>query len=204
MHCDDVPPEVGEDQFLLGSDLLAAPVLAPGVRRRQVWLPPGSWIDWHDGTRIAGDQRIDVDAPLGRTPLFVRAGAALFIARPGRNAEETLAGPLALEVCRPDDGTVGRGRLFLDDGGSADGRRFLLDVVVERDGACLRLRFDCTQATYQPAQDSVELRVPASCTSVVVDGAPATLRARSLEDEDRPHRVGAVRVPLTAREVIVE
>jgi alpha-glucosidase len=204
MHCDHVPPGVGDDQFLLGPDLLVAPVLAPGVRRRQVWLPPGSWVDWHDGTRIAGDRRIDVDAPLGRTPLFVRAGAALFTARPGRNAAETLAGPLALEVCRPNDGTVGRGRLFLDDGESAYGRRFLLDVVVEADGPRLRVRLDCALATHQPVQDAIELRVADLGTSALVDGVPATLDQRSLAGEDRPRTVRAVSLPLTAREIVVE
>ena len=50
-----------EDQFLLGHDLLAAPVLEEGQRRRKVVLPAG--------------QTVEVDAPLEQMPLFVRAGA---------------------------------------------------------------------------------------------------------------------------------
>ena len=34
-----------EDQFLFGPDLLAAPVLEPGVTERELTLPPGRWID---------------------------------------------------------------------------------------------------------------------------------------------------------------
>ena len=77
MHCDDVPPGVGDDQFLLGPDLLAAPVLAPGVRRRQVWLPPGSWIDWHDGTGLPVTERSTSTrlCSAGRRYSCVRRGA---------------------------------------------------------------------------------------------------------------------------------
>jgi alpha-D-xyloside xylohydrolase len=30
-----------EDEFMFGSDLLVAPIVAPGVREREVYLPPG-------------------------------------------------------------------------------------------------------------------------------------------------------------------
>jgi hypothetical protein len=62
----------------------------------------------------------------------------------------------------------------------------------------------CTQATYQPVQDSIELRVADPCASARVDGAPAALVQRSLESEDRPRMVGTVRVPFSAREIVIE
>ncbi len=67
-----------EDQFLFGPDLLVAPVLEAGARRRAVRLPAGA--DWRDawtGETCAGGQVRDVEAPLARIPLFVRDGAAL-------------------------------------------------------------------------------------------------------------------------------
>ncbi|UOQ52691.1 TIM-barrel domain-containing protein [Hymenobacter cellulosivorans] len=63
------------DQFLLGSNLLVAPVLQPGQRRRNVVLPPGRWIDFYSHQVFNGNQTVGVAAPLAQVPLLVRAGA---------------------------------------------------------------------------------------------------------------------------------
>ncbi|MFJ4160051.1 TIM-barrel domain-containing protein [Microbacterium testaceum] len=65
-----------KDQYLLGPDLLVAPVVEPGVRARNVVLPTGAnWTDLWTGTVHRGGEEIDVDAPLECIPLFVRDGA---------------------------------------------------------------------------------------------------------------------------------
>ena len=62
------------DQFLLGSDLLVAPVVEPGARRRSVYLPDGGdWIELRTGARFPGGGSVDVEAPLTSIPLFLRA-----------------------------------------------------------------------------------------------------------------------------------
>jgi len=81
-----------EDQFMFGPDLLAAPVLRPDQRERQLYLPRGRWIDFGESTSygerrgsfrprraklIRGGRRITVPAPLERLPLMVRAGAVI-------------------------------------------------------------------------------------------------------------------------------
>lgn len=66
------------DEFLLGHDLLAAPLWQNGARSRDVYLPRGEWIDFWDPTRrVQGPMTLTVDAPLDRLPLFVRAGGML-------------------------------------------------------------------------------------------------------------------------------
>ena len=66
------------DEFLLGHDLLVAPLWQIGARRRQVYLPHGIWIDfWNPAQRITGPATVTVDAPLDRLPLYVRAGGIL-------------------------------------------------------------------------------------------------------------------------------
>lgn len=66
-----------DDQFLVGRDLLAAPVYAPGATARQLYLPAGEWYDWHSDTWHAGEQFVVAAAPLDRIPLFARAGAVI-------------------------------------------------------------------------------------------------------------------------------
>jgi alpha-D-xyloside xylohydrolase len=67
-----------DDQFLLGPDVLVAPVAAAGARRRPVYLPAGAvWQDAATGVEHQGGTQVDADAPLERIPVFVRGGAAV-------------------------------------------------------------------------------------------------------------------------------
>ena len=69
-----------EDQFLVGSDLLVAPVIARSARSRDVYLPAGErWVDLWSGRVHAGGRSIAVDAPLGTLPLFLRDGGFLVL-----------------------------------------------------------------------------------------------------------------------------
>lgn len=64
------------DQYLLGDDLLVAPVWQVGAREREVKLPPGAWLDyWEPAQRFEGPATLRARAPLDRIPVFVRAGA---------------------------------------------------------------------------------------------------------------------------------
>ena len=68
-------------QYLLGPDLLVAPVLEAGAREWTVYLPAGAaWRDAWSGQEYAGGQSVTVDAPLERIPLFLRDAAVLPIA----------------------------------------------------------------------------------------------------------------------------
>ncbi len=104
-----------EDAFMLGPDLLVAPVLTEGAATREVCLPehPGGWFDWHDGSHRAGGETITAEAPLGRLPLFVRAGAIVPIAE-GSGTSVIVFG---------ESQHAGSGLLYIDDGETADWRR---------------------------------------------------------------------------------
>jgi hypothetical protein len=69
--------EASNDQYLLGPNLLVAPVLNPSQRRRNVVLPSGNWIDFYTNQTYTGNSTAGVPAPLAHTPLLVRAGAFL-------------------------------------------------------------------------------------------------------------------------------
>ncbi|MEI8309316.1 MAG: glycoside hydrolase family 31 protein [Verrucomicrobiota bacterium] len=72
-------PEVPElyavvDEFLLGNDILAAPVMKENQTERDIVLPPGEWFDaWSGRTHLQGTL-FDHTAPCPGIPLFVRAG----------------------------------------------------------------------------------------------------------------------------------
>lgn len=60
------------DQYLLGPDLLVAPVVHPGVSERDVYLPQGSWFSVWDGSEHVGPGWIVAPAPIGEPPVFAR------------------------------------------------------------------------------------------------------------------------------------
>lgn len=62
------------DQFMLGTDLLVAPVIERGAICRSVTLPDGRWRS-DEGTDYDGPAEIVVDAPLARLPWFARVGS---------------------------------------------------------------------------------------------------------------------------------
>ncbi|GAA4969234.1 glycoside hydrolase family 31 protein [Yinghuangia aomiensis] len=62
------------DQFLIGDDLLVAPVTLRGATTRDVHIPRGTWRA-DDGTEHTGPARVTVAAPLARLPHFRRITA---------------------------------------------------------------------------------------------------------------------------------
>jgi alpha-D-xyloside xylohydrolase len=66
------------DSYLLGTDLLVAPVLEAGARTRAVYLPAGAtWTDAWTGEQYSGGQEIQAPTPIQRIPLYLRDGARL-------------------------------------------------------------------------------------------------------------------------------
>jgi alpha-glucosidase len=74
------------DDFMLGDDLLVAPVVEQGALQRRVYLPKlpagESWFDFHTQTPLAAGKEHVVSAPLNHLPLFAKAGAHIPLASP--------------------------------------------------------------------------------------------------------------------------
>ncbi len=62
-----------EEEYMFGEKYLVAPILVPGQRRKEVYLPKGSnWEAMDDGTVYSGGENITVDAPIDYMPVFKR------------------------------------------------------------------------------------------------------------------------------------
>jgi alpha-glucosidase len=61
--------ETVKDQFILGDEILVAPVVEKGARTRTVVFPEGKW-KGDDGSIIKGGKTIEIQVPLGRLPYF--------------------------------------------------------------------------------------------------------------------------------------
>jgi len=105
-----------DDQWLIGRDLLVAPVMARGARQREVYLPEGVWYALDDGARWIGPRAVRVAAPLERIPIFARGGAVIPTQSPVQHTGEAPTEPLVLEVFPGADGAA---LLIEDDGVTA-------------------------------------------------------------------------------------
>jgi len=62
-----------DDEFLLGPDILVAPILHYKSRSRDVYLPAGiTWADAWTGERQEGGKWIKAEAPLWKIPVYTR------------------------------------------------------------------------------------------------------------------------------------
>jgi alpha-glucosidase len=135
-----------DDEYLFGPDLLVAPVLNAGATARQVYLPTGTWYDWHTDEVIAGPRYVRADVTMDRIPLYARGGAVIPM---WPEAPPSTAGfqpsSIQLHVFAPkDDGTY-LSTLQEDDGitfAAQDGARFRTTFALTRTGQQLTLRAD--------------------------------------------------------------
>lgn len=65
-NCDEVT-----DQFFIGPDIIAAPIIERGASTRTVILPHGSWLS-DQGETVTGPATIAVERALSRIPRFTR------------------------------------------------------------------------------------------------------------------------------------
>jgi len=83
----DFPEDPGswlvDDEYLFGSDILVAPLLHENAAARDVYLPPGAWIDYQTGKAWEGGWR---HIAAGKLPvvMLVRDGTALPCIQPAQ------------------------------------------------------------------------------------------------------------------------
>lgn len=59
-------------QYLLGRDILVAPVYKKGAQRRKVFLPDDCWVHLWSGKEYTKRGEYTINAPMGEIPIFVR------------------------------------------------------------------------------------------------------------------------------------
>jgi alpha-D-xyloside xylohydrolase len=134
----DFPEDPGawlvDDEYLFGSSLLVAPLMHENVTRRDVYLPPGTWIDYQTGKSYAGGwQKIEA----GKLPIvmLVRDGTVLPQIQPAQSTLQLDWSKLELVVFAKNSLTA-KGLVCL----SAD--NVLHELVLNKSGSGFKLAND--------------------------------------------------------------
>ena len=102
------------DQWMFGPALMACPVGYYKARNRAVYFPEQcGWYDFYTGSFIEGGQRLIVDAPYERIPVFVREGSIIPFGPEIQYCDEKPAELINLYVYTGKDATF---QLYEDEG----------------------------------------------------------------------------------------
>ncbi len=112
------------ETYLLGPDMLVAPLTAAGGRK-QVYLPDGSWMRWHDGNYFQGPELLELWVELEEIPLFIRTGALIPMqdsqSSPQTRAPVPASAQIAFHCFGGTDKAEGFLNFYRDDGESLNG-----------------------------------------------------------------------------------
>lgn len=102
------------DQFMFGPSIMVNPVYSYGAKTRDVYFPSGTnWFDFYSGEFIKGGQKLKVNAPYNRIPLYIREGAIIPVGPEIQYTDEKLAETITLYIYRGQNGTFS---LYEDEG----------------------------------------------------------------------------------------
>ena len=101
------------DQFMFGPSLLINPVYNFKERNKRLYLPAGQgWYDFYSGKYFKGGQKITVDAPYERIPVFVKEGSIIPFGPDLQYTSEKPADTLTIYVYTGKDASF---KLYEDD-----------------------------------------------------------------------------------------
>ena len=187
------------DEFLVGSDLLVAPILAAHASERDVYLPKGVWHDLHDDKLAVGGETVRANAGAGEIPLFVRQGAILFKASPMQSTTGWPGAELTFEVFAHD----ATEREYYEDDGTS---------FAYQHGVFFRRKISVSpgEVVLGAAEGSFEPKHPANVVALHFASAPhsVTLNGAALADGavrfDAARNVLTIRVPQSRERQVIQ
>ena len=160
-----VHPDIEEayhhpDEYYFGDAMLVAPII-DSSGERNVYLPPGRWVDYFSGAVYPGDRNLHVKSPLATFPLFVRSGSIIPQQPDMDYTDQKPLDSLVVDVYAPGNSSFS---LYEDDGVSLDyekGKNAVTPLSCAASGSAWRLTIGPTKGEFagQPVSRSYTVNV---------------------------------------------
>ncbi len=157
---DDPATYAIDDQAMLGSGLMVAPILEQGATTRTVYFPEGRWFEVRSGAAYEGPATETIGLTLGALPMFAREGAIIARGPTVEFSEEAPLAPLFLDVYPGD--APSSFTLYEDDGDSlayAGGAFSRVTYTVEPTASGAVLRAGGREGSYTPPGRTILVRI---------------------------------------------
>jgi len=144
-----------QDEFLVGDELLIAPVIKDATNHRLVYLPEGTWIDYWTRSEHKAPCHVEIEAPLDRVPIFVKAGSIIPMQPDMDYVDQRPVDPLTLDVYPSKEESSYT--LYEDDGSTLnyrDGQYSLTTYRCVKKGENILFTIETRQGNYSPPQRS--------------------------------------------------
>lgn len=147
------------DQFLLGSNVMIAPIMEKGKTHRAVYLPEGNWVNYWTEEEFAGNQHHLINGELDTLPIFVKKGSMVFL---GEKKTSTNVKDKKRIIHYYYEADTKTSSLLYDDDGrtftylSGDYIKQTFEVETSSDRVDVRIK---SEGTYQPEWSSLEFVV---------------------------------------------
>ncbi|WP_019157008.1 glycoside hydrolase family 31 protein [Robertmurraya massiliosenegalensis] len=164
------------DQFMIGDNVIMAPILNPSVTDRVVYLPKGEWMEYTSGESYEGEKVHLIHVELEDLPIFVRKGSALMQSKWISNQDKETK-DLTMKVFASDEENYSF--TFYDD----DGETFAYET-----GEYIKIAFDIQsskdkieisvlskEGNYQPAYKEIKIELMGPNKTVFVNGSNSSI-----------------------------
>ncbi len=145
-------------QFMIGDNLLVAPVLSEYENLKKIYLPEGKWLDWRGNKVYEGKQWIIVEAPIENIPLFIREGSVIPMQTTQNYVGEKKIDELIFRIFPSAGSTY---TFYQDDGKTLEyqkGNYLLTEIDIKSDPE-LEIKIENKEGKYRPGIKSYLLNI---------------------------------------------
>ena len=173
-------------QFMVGDNLLVAPVLSETDNSKKLYLPDGKWLDWWTNKVYEGKQWIFIEAPIDQIPLFIKAGAIIPLQERENFVGEKKITQLELEIFPEQDGEY---NFYQDDGMSqehAENKMYSITKFQLKSGNQIELNVTQTYNNFQSDIKNIvaHFRNVNQVSSVEINGE-TLIKSSSIQELDQ-------------------
>ena len=149
------------DQFMIGDNVIVAPILTPSTTDRAVYLPIGEWVEFSSGKIYQGEKVHLIHAELEEMPIFIKRGSAIMLTEWISNLNKTPK-TMTMNIYASEDNEKYQFSFYDDDGESFNyehGEFLYLKMEIESTKESISIDVLKRDGHFSPEYDGIKINV---------------------------------------------